>query len=162
MEETPKVGIVIESLKVKELLEPIKTIFRHFKIWYEERIISASFTPDELSEYATSTWGKGIKVIITVSREIGLLSGTIASRTLLPIISVPIDSSKFDSLHHLPSGLPIAIINGPENAALLAVEILALENPQLQKRLKNYREEKAADIRKMDEEEQKGEVGQEK
>ena len=117
------------------------------KITNELRVVSAHRTPDWLFEYAETAETRGVKVIIAGAGGAAHLPGMLASKTILPIIGVPIplvNLKGIDSLLsivQMPRGVPVATvaIGGAENAALLAAEILAIHNDELRERLKEWR-----------------------
>ncbi len=136
------------------LLEQAAQILDRFDIPYELRRLSAHFAPRAVSDYAAAAQKRGIKVIIAASRGAANLAGVIASRTILPVIGVPLDSPAFNGIDSLlatvqmPAGVPVATTAigsaGAKNACLLAAQILALADPSLQQRLVYYRKEMAA------------------
>jgi len=129
-------------------------IFEHFDVSYEVLILSAHRTPDDATEYAKSLVERGIKVVIAAAGGAAHLAGVIAAHTPLPIIGIPIKTSTLngvDSLYsivQMPPGVPVATvgINAAKNAGLLAVEMLALENGELQKQLISYKKTQADSV----------------
>jgi len=148
-----QVGILVEDEHDLSLLEQAAQILDRFDIPYELRRLSAYFAPRAVSDYAAAAQKRGIKVIIAASRGAANLAGVIASRTILPVIGVPLDSPTFNGIDSLlatvqmPTGVPVATTAigsaGAKNACLLAVQILALTDPSLQQRLVHYRKEMA-------------------
>jgi 5-(carboxyamino)imidazole ribonucleotide mutase len=145
--ERPVVGIVGGSRSDFPVLEKTCALLNMFDVPNEMRIVSAHRTPDQLFRYAEDAAGRGIKVIVAGAGGAAHLPGMLAAKTLLPVIGVPIPTQVFGGLDSLlsivqmPRGIPVATVaigNG-ENAALLAVEILALSDPALAKRLADYR-----------------------
>jgi 5-(carboxyamino)imidazole ribonucleotide mutase len=145
--ERPVVGIVGGSRSDFPVLEKTCALLNMFEVANEMRIVSAHRTPDQLFRYAEDAAGRGIKVIVAGAGGAAHLPGMLAAKTLLPVIGVPIPTQVFGGLDSLlsivqmPRGIPVATVaigNG-ENAALLAVEILALSDPALAKRLADYR-----------------------
>lgn len=117
-----------------------------FDVPYEVRIISAHRTPDVMAEYAATAAGRGLKVIIAGAGGSAHLPGMTASHTPLPVIAVPVKRDDHDhealwSNIKMPPGVPLATLpeNGARNAALLAVEILALNNSELAARYATFR-----------------------
>ncbi|MEK9138115.1 MAG: 5-(carboxyamino)imidazole ribonucleotide mutase [Bacteroidota bacterium] len=131
-----------------ETMEPARAILKEFGIECEFKVLSAHRTPDHALKYAEDASGRGIEVLIAGAGGAAHLPGVLAAKTILPVIGVPIQSKSLNGLDSLlsivqmPSGIPVATvaINGSANAALLAVEILALKYPDLQKKLMQYRE----------------------
>ncbi len=150
-----KVAIVMGSKSDLPIMEEAAGILKQFGVSYGIRILSAHRTPEEVAEFSNSAIKKGISVIIAGAGMAAHLAGVIASHTTLPVIGVPIDSSSplggIDSLLstvQMPLGIPVATVgigkSGAKNAALLALEILALGSEPLRKKLVRYRQ----DIRK--------------
>ena len=110
-------------------------------------IMSAHRTPDLVTEFSRSAKEKGYKIIIAAAGKAAHLAGFIAANTILPVIGLPMKSSTLDGMDSLlstvqmPTGIPVATvaINGAENAALLALEILALSDAGLAKEMEEYR-----------------------
>ena len=123
-------------------------ILEEFKINYEKKIISAHRTPDRLFNYAKNAHKRQIKVIIAGAGGAAHLPGMVASKTLLPVIGVPILSealSGVDSLYsivQMPKGCPVATmaigIPGAVNSSIMAISVLALNDRKLSKKLKNW------------------------
>ncbi|MFL2646863.1 MAG: 5-(carboxyamino)imidazole ribonucleotide mutase [Dehalococcoidia bacterium] len=117
-----------------------------FNINQEIKIVSAHRTPHEMVKYAESANGRGIKVIIAGAGGAAHLPGMIAAVTTLPVIGVPIPLKQLDgidsllSIVQMPRGVPVATvaIGNAENAALLAIRILAIKNSELESELVNY------------------------
>jgi 5-(carboxyamino)imidazole ribonucleotide mutase len=114
---------------------------------YERRVVSAHRTPDHLFRYAEDAAGRGLRVIIAGAGGAAHLPGMLAAKTSVPVIGVPIPTSNLGGLDSLlsivqmPRGIPVATvaIGNAENAAILAVEILALGDEELATRLAEYR-----------------------
>jgi 5-(carboxyamino)imidazole ribonucleotide mutase len=123
---------------------------------YETRIVSAHRTPDLLFEYASGAAARGIEVLIAGAGGAAHLPGMTASKTLLPVIGVPIQSKTLNGLDSLlsivqmPAGIPVATVAigepGAKNAALLAAAILAGRHPPLLDSLRAYRERQTAEV----------------
>jgi phosphoribosylaminoimidazole carboxylase PurE protein len=151
MKDRPKVGIVIGSASDKGEVEKGTAILKRFGIPFELRIISAHRTPELAAEYAKGAASRGISVIIAGAGYAAHLAGAMAANTILPVIGVPLAASSLGGLDSLlstvqmPKGIPVATVTiggvGMENAALLAAEILALNNESIRKELIKYREE---------------------
>ncbi len=159
------VAVVLGSDSDMAVYERVSKILSALGVPFERRIISAHRTPDMLREYAVEAESRGVKVFIAVAGMAAALPGVIASHTNLPVIGVPAVSSSpvlgFDSLLsilQMPPGVPVACvsINGGENAALLAVQILALGDDSLKKSLSDYREEMRRNVRDKDRQFQEG------
>lgn len=144
-----KVGILMGSDSDLAVVEKGLSVFKKFGVEYEVRVMSAHRTPDLAVAFAESAEERGIEVLIGAAGKAAHLPGVIAALTTLPVIGLPIKSSTMDGLDSLlsivqmPSGIPVAsvAINGAENAALLAVQILSVKYPELREKMKAYRVE---------------------
>lgn len=142
-----KVGILMGSDSDLAVVEKGLSVFKKFGVEYEVRVMSAHRTPDLAVAFAESAEERGIEVLIGAAGKAAHLPGVIAALTTLPVIGLPIKSSTMDGLDSLlsivqmPSGIPVAsvAINGAENAALLAVQILSVKYPELREKMKAYR-----------------------
>lgn len=150
MTKNPLVGIVMGSDSDLSVMQEAADILKEFDIPFELDIVSAHRTPDKMREYALTAHERGLKVIIAGAGGAAHLPGMIASYTILPVIGVPILSRNsidgWDSLLsivQMPAGVPVATVavNGSKNAGLLAVEILASNDPVLQNLLLQYKEQ---------------------
>ena len=145
--ETPLVAILMGSASDSETMEPARQILKDFGIACEVKVLSAHRTPDQTISYAKKAKKKGIRVFIAGAGGAAHLPGIIAAETLLPVIGVPIKSKSLNGLDSLlaivqmPAGIPVATvaIDGAANAGLLAVQMLALEFPNLFTKLEQYR-----------------------
>jgi len=154
---TPFVGIIMGSQSDLDTMQPAADVLREFEVAYEMSVVSAHRTPKLMVEYAESARNRGLKVIIAGAGGAAHLPGMVASLTTLPVIGVPVMSKALgglDSLYsivQMPGGIPVATmaIGGSKNAALLALRILALEDPTLANRLEAYAEQLQADVSEM-------------
>ncbi|MDP3984031.1 MAG: 5-(carboxyamino)imidazole ribonucleotide mutase [Acidimicrobiia bacterium] len=145
-----KVAIVMGSGSDRPLMEKAGQMLERFGIEHETRVLSAHKTPDEAIAFASSAAAAGFGVIIAGAGKAAHLAGVMAAKSLLPVIGVPLAAS-LDGLDALlstvqmPTGIPVATvaIDGAANAALLAVTILALGNPELTAKLAAYRKKLA-------------------
>ena len=154
----PKVMIVIGSDSDMSIMEGAENILRSLKISYEMTIASAHRTPERAIRLASEAEKKGIEVIIAGAGMAAHLAGVIAAHTILPVIGVPINSSPLNGLDSLlstvqmPPGVPVATMAigkaGAENAAILSAQIIGRKDPEVVKRLKNYRKKMAEEIEK--------------
>jgi len=143
----PLVGVVGGSRSDFPVLAKAIALLEMLDVPCELRVVSAHRTPDHLFRYAESAAGRGIRVIIAGAGGAAHLPGMVAAKTLLPVIGVPIPTQHLGGLDSLlsivqmPRGVPVATvaIGNAENAALLAIEILALSDPALATRLADYR-----------------------
>jgi len=144
---SPVVGVVGGSRSDFPVLEGATAMLDRFEVANELRVVSAHRSPDHLYRYAESAAGRGIRVIIAGAGGAAHLPGMLASKTTLPVIGVPMPTKALDGLDSLlsivqmPRGIPVATvaIGNAENAALLAIEILALSDAALAKRLERFR-----------------------
>jgi len=143
----PVVGVVGGSRSDFPILEKATAVLEMLEVPCELRVVSAHRSPDHLFRYAESAAGRGIRVIVAGAGGAAHLPGMLAAKTTLPVIGVPIPTEHLGGLDSLlsivqmPRGIPVATVaigNG-ENAAILAVEILALSDPALAGRLLAYR-----------------------
>ena len=146
-ERSPLVGVVGGSRSDFPVLEKATAVLEMLDVPCELRVVSAHRSPDQLFRYAEEAVGRGIRVIIAGAGGAAHLPGMLAAKTILPVIGVPMPTTHLDGLDSLlsivqmPRGIPVATvaIGNAENAALLAVEILALADPALADRLTAYR-----------------------
>ncbi|MGA7227663.1 MAG: 5-(carboxyamino)imidazole ribonucleotide mutase [Acidimicrobiia bacterium] len=145
-----KVAIVMGSGSDRPIMEKAGAMLESFGIEQETRVLSAHKTPDQALEFATNAADNGFEVIIAGAGKAAHLAGVMAAKSLLPVIGVPISASLdgMDSLLatvQMPTGIPVATvaIDGANNAALLAVAILAIGDIDLRDRLTRYRKELA-------------------
>ncbi len=143
----PIVGVVGGSRSDFPILERATSLLEMLEVPCELRVVSAHRSPDHLFAYAEGAIERGLRVIIAGAGGAAHLPGMIAAKTLLPVIGVPIPTQHMGGLDSLlsivqmPRGIPVATvaIGNAENAALLAVEILALSDLDLAGRLASYR-----------------------
>lgn len=143
----PLVSIIMGSTSDMPVMEKAAAFFDEHQIPFEMLALSAHRTPREVEQFASTARERGIKVIIAAAGMAAHLGGVIASLTSLPVIGVPIRSS-FDGLDALlaivqmPPGIPVATVgvNGALNAAVLATEILALTDPDIERRINAYKD----------------------
>ena len=150
------VSILMGSKSDWEVMSNASEILQHFEIKHEMKVLSAHRTPQELKAYLDETIKDGTKIFIAGAGFAAHLAGVIASHTCLPVLGVPLDSSPlngFDSLLstvQMPAGIPVATLtigkSGAINAALFAVQILAVTDQALLKKIEDYREKKAKSI----------------
>lgn len=153
----PIVGVIMGSKSdLTEMREALK-VLEEFDVEHEVRVVSAHRTPAQMVEYATSAASRGLMVLIAGAGGAAHLPGMVASMTVLPVIGVPVESKTLkgvDSLYsivQMPPGIPVATmaINGSKNAGLLAIRILALNDTNLQKKLKDFEKTQVAAVDEM-------------
>ena len=148
-----KVGIVMGSKSDLDVMMPAADTLESFGVEVEVRVISAHRTPDLAAEWAGTARERGLEVIIAGAGGAAHLAGVMAAMTPLPVIGIPVKSRSLEGLDSLlsmvqmPSGIPVACvaINGAKNAALLAVQMLALKYPELAEKFDAFRAKQTAD-----------------
>jgi 5-(carboxyamino)imidazole ribonucleotide mutase len=154
----PLVGLVMGSDSDFPILAEALKVLDSFSIAYEVTISSAHRSPARTSEYAKTAVKRGIEVIIVGAGSAAHLAGVIAAETPLPVIGIPIDSSPLRGIDALlstvqmPSGVPVATMAigaaGARNAAVFAVQILAIKHAELRRKLVSFRQDLAAQVEK--------------
>ncbi len=157
---TPVIGIVMGSDSDLPTMKEASDILDQFGLPYEVRICSAHRSPSSTAAYADGAENRGLKVLIAGAGGAAHLAGVLAAHTTLPVIGVPLNSSPLQGMDALlstaqmPGGVPVATMaigpTGARNAALLAVEILALSDPALKTRLTQYKNGLARDVEEKD------------
>jgi len=149
----PKVSIIMGSTSDLPVMEKAAALLNEFEIPFEINALSAHRTPKEVELFASKARSNGIEVIIAAAGMAAHLPGVIASMTTIPVIGVPINATLdgMDALLaivQMPPGIPVATvgINASLNAAILAIQILALGDRNLQTKLENYKESLKAKI----------------
>ncbi len=158
--EKPLVGIVMGSDSDLDIMKGAEAVFKEFGVGCEMTIASAHRTPEKTATYTQTAEGRGIKVIIAGAGYAAHLAGVIAAHTILPVIGVPLSASSLDGMDSLlamvqmPSGIPVATVTigkaGAKNAALLAIQMLALSDETLNQKLKDYRKKMADAVEEKD------------
>lgn len=149
-----KIGIVMGSDSDLPVLEKAMTTLDKFGVPYEVHVYSAHRTPVEAKEFAQQARANGFGAIIAAAGKAAHLAGAIAANTTLPVIGIPVKSSTLDGLDALlstvqmPGGIPVATvaIDGAENAALLAIQVLGASDAELAAKLDAARAEAAAKV----------------
>jgi len=146
----PVVGVIMGSDSDAQVMAEATKVFKQFDVPYEIGVYSAHRSPHRTLEYVKSARARGLKVIIAGAGSSAHLAGVTAAETTLPVIGVPIDSSPlsgFDSLLsivQMPPGVPVATMgvgkSGVTNAAILAIQILALSDERLHQKLREYKD----------------------
>ena len=144
---TPLVSIIMGSTSDLPVMEKACQFFEEMEIPFEVNALSAHRTPAEVSSFASGAAARGIKVIIAGAGMAAALPGVIAAETPLPVIGVPIKGSVLEGLDatfaimQMPPGIPVATvaINGAQNAAILAMQMLALADEAMMKKLVAYK-----------------------
>ncbi|MEQ9235540.1 5-(carboxyamino)imidazole ribonucleotide mutase [Coleofasciculus sp. E2-BRE-01] len=144
----PQIGIIMGSDSDLPTMQGAIAICEEFEVSCEVAIVSAHRTPQRMVDYAQTAHQRGLKVIIAGAGGAAHLPGMVASLTPLPVIGVPVSTRHLqgvDSLYsivQMPGGIPVATvaIGNAKNAGLLAVQILASQQPELLERVQQYRQ----------------------
>ena len=139
-----------------EVMQSATDLLNELSVSFEARVISAHRTPDLLFSYADAAYERGLKVIIAGAGGAAHLPGMLAAKSLLPVLGVPIPATVLNGLDSLlsivqmPRGVPVATLAigkpGAANAALLAVQILSLSDPELLGRLRQWRAQRTQEV----------------
>ena len=148
------ISILMGSKSDLPVLEGAREILEKFGVKYEMKVLSAHRTPYETKEYIQAAEKAGTQVFIGAAGKAAHLPGVIASYTSKPVIGIPIKTSDLGgmdsllSIVQMPGGIPVATvaINGSENAALLAIQILALSDQDLAQKLLDHRKAQAEKV----------------
>ena len=147
----PKVGILMGSKSDLGVMEGAAKTLEQFEVPFDMKVRSAHRTPQETAEYVRSAESRGFQVLIAGAGFAAHLAGALAAQSSLPIIAVPLDSSPLQGLDSLfasvqmPQGVPVACMAigkaGAVNAALFAIQILSLSDPDLAEKFREYRKQ---------------------
>ncbi|MDP8983388.1 MAG: 5-(carboxyamino)imidazole ribonucleotide mutase [Acidobacteriota bacterium] len=153
----PLVGIIMGSRSDWETMRHAAEMLERFGVAHETKIVSAHRTPQWMVEYASTAESRGLKVIIAGAGGAAHLPGMVAANTLVPVLGVPVESASLKgmdsllSMVQMPGGVPVGTLAigkaGAMNAALLAVAMLANEDPELREKLRVFRQEQTALVR---------------
>ena len=157
MQPEPLVGIIMGSKSDWEIMRHAADTLTLFDVPHEAKIVSAHRTPQWMVEYASGAEARGLQVIIAGAGGAAHLPGMVAANTLLPVLGVPVETQALKgmdsllSIVQMPGGVPVGTLAigkaGAQNAALLAVSILANHDPALREKLRAFRQEQAAKVR---------------
>jgi len=155
--KTHIISIIMGSESDYSTMSYAVKILQDFKVSFEVKIISAHRTPKRLFEFAENAKRRGIKIIIAGAGGAAHLPGMVASITTLPVFAVPIQSKTLQgvdsllSIVQMPAGIPVGCLaigeSGAKNASLLALQILAIEDSEIAKKILNFREEQTKNIK---------------
>lgn len=156
----PLVGILMGSDSDVEVMGIAAKVLKEFGVPHEMVIASAHRSPKRTMVYASSAEKRGIRILICGAGHAAHLAGVVAAHTTIPVIGVPIDSSSLKGLDsilstvQMPGGIPVATMaigkSGAQNAGILAVEILALGNGNLKRKLAQYRKKLEKQVEEKD------------
>lgn len=155
-----KVGLVMGSTSDLPVVEKAIGVLRDYNVDMEVRVLSAHRCPNEAREFAASARESGFSVLIAAAGMAAHLAGALAANTTLPVIGIPCAGPNFDGMDALlstvqmPSGIPVATVavNGAKNAALLAIQIMAVTDKALADKLSAAREKETAAVLRADRE----------
>lgn len=154
-----KVSIIMGSTSDLPVMEAAAKFLNEMQIPFEMNALSAHRTPEKVIEFAETAYDRGIRVIIAAAGMAAHLPGVIAAITPLPVIGVPINASldgldSIFSIVQMPPGIPVATVavNGAQNAAILAMEILATGDEELYKKMLKFKADLKTKITKANEE----------
>jgi 5-(carboxyamino)imidazole ribonucleotide mutase len=152
----PRVGVIMGSRSDWDTMRHAADTLTTLGVAHETRVVSAHRTPDLLFEYASSAAGRGLEVIVAGAGGAAHLPGMVSSKTVLPVLGVPIESKALQGLDSLlsivqmPAGVPVGTLaigrSGAVNAALLATAVIALHDEEVRARLERFREEQTASV----------------
>ena len=151
-----KVAVIMGSDSDLPVVEKAFSVFAEYGVPYEVHVYSAHRTPEEARAFAAGAAENGFGAIVAAAGKAAHLAGALAANTVLPVIGIPVKSSTLDGLDALlstvqmPSGIPVATvaIDGAANAALLAVQSLAVEDKSLREKLLSARKKAAESVLK--------------
>ena len=154
-EGAPIVGVLTASPAELAVMQRATAILEKLEVPHETRVMSSSRSPDVVDEYARTAFERGLKVLICTTGISGHLAAAMAARTILPVIGVPIASEQMEGkmalyiTAQMPSGVPVAAVgvDAAVNAALLAAQIAALGDGELQVRLWRFKDDLAEGLR---------------
>lgn len=149
-----KVAVVMGSKSDWPVMKAACDTLAQFNIEYDVKVLSAHRTPDALQSWVKNLRDKGFAAVIAAAGGAAHLAGVVAAFTTLPVIGVPIKGAAFEGLDSLlsmvqmPPGIPVATVavNGAKNAALLAIEIIAVFDSNVKSQLDTFRKEQADNV----------------
>ena len=147
-----KVAVLMGSVKDDDKVRPAVEMLERFGVPHEVHVMSAHRTPGRVAEFAGTAREQGYAAIIAAAGKAAHLAGAVAANTTLPVIGLPIAAGGLGGMDALlatvqmPTGIPVATVavDGAANAGLLAVQLLAVDDPRLEKELAAHREEMAS------------------
>lgn len=149
-----KIGVVMGSTSDWGVMKGAVEILNQFEVEHEVKVLSAHRTPKQLEEWVADLRDRGFAAVIAAAGGAAHLAGVVAAFTTLPVIGVPIKGSAFEgmdsllSMVQMPSGIPVAVVavNGAKNAALLAIEIIAVTDAGLKSKMDNFRKQQSEKV----------------
>jgi 5-(carboxyamino)imidazole ribonucleotide mutase len=160
MKAAPQVAVIMGSKSDLDHMQPAVDMLNEFGVPHEVRVVSAHRTPDWMFEVAASAEQRGVQVIIAAAGGAAHLPGMVASKSVLPVLGVPIPATALQgvdalmSIVQMPKGIPVGTLAigkpGAANAALLAIAILGTSQPQLREKLRQWREARRDEVLKLE------------
>jgi 5-(carboxyamino)imidazole ribonucleotide mutase len=157
MPTPPLVGVIMGSASDYEHLAPACEMLEQFGVPFEKAVVSAHRTPDWMFEYAASAESRGLMVIIAAAGGAAHLPGMVASKTLVPVLGVPVPATALNgvdallSIVQMPAGIPVGTLAigkpGASNAGILAAEIVGTRLPEVRERIRAWRDQRATAVR---------------
>ena len=151
------VGVIMGSKTDYEFLSPACELLQQLGVPFAAKVVSAHRTPDEMFAYAEAAEGRGLMVIIAAAGGAAHLPGMVASKTLVPVLGVPVPATALNgvdallSIVQMPAGVPVGTLAigkpGATNAASLAAEIVGTHKKEVREKLRAWRETRANDVR---------------
>jgi 5-(carboxyamino)imidazole ribonucleotide mutase len=152
----PLVAVIMGSKSDLKTMQPAIELLEELGVPFEASVVSAHRTPDRMFEFAATAEARGFEVIIAAAGGAAHLPGMVASKTVLPVLGVPIPATALNGLDALlsivqmPKGIPVGTLAigepGAANAALLAASIVGNKRPEIRARLKAWREARTSDV----------------
>jgi 5-(carboxyamino)imidazole ribonucleotide mutase len=152
----PQVGVIMGSQSDWETMQATTDVLSQFGVPYESLVVSAHRTPQWMCQYAESAAERGLQVIVAGAGGAAHLPGMVAAQTILPVLGVPVQSRALRGLDSLlsivqmPGGVPVGTLSigtaGARNAGLLAVRILATNQPELRQKLTNFQQQQTDQV----------------
>lgn len=154
----PKIAIIMGSESDLDIVKHTAITLEKFGVDFEMKVLSAHRTPKELMTYINTLEKRSFRVVIAAAGGAAALAGVIASHTSLPVVGIPIETKSLKGLDSLlstvqmPPGIPVGCMSigswGARNAAIFALEILALQDKSIKAKLAKYKKDMAAKVRK--------------
>lgn len=152
----PLVGVIMGSVSDHEHLLPACELLAHLGVPFEKKVVSAHRTPDWMFEYASTAESRGLLCIIAAAGGAAHLPGMVASKTLVPVLGVPVAATALNgmdallSIVQMPAGVPVGTLAigkpGATNAAVLAAEIVGAHHPEIREKLRAWRESRTREV----------------
>lgn len=157
-ENTAKIAILMGSDSDWPAMQPCQDLLGQFGLACDVRVMSAHRTPDAVAEFARTAHERGYRLIIAAAGMAAALPGVVAAHTIVPVIGVPIASGTFGgfdallSIAQMPPGVPVACVavNGARNAAVLAAQMIGIGEPEVVRKLQEYKASLAAEVVRRD------------